>query len=42
MNPPNLQVELCYLQAWMKSTGARIIIVFEAATPPERAEPFGP
>ncbi len=24
-----LQVELCYLQDWVKSTGARIIIVFE-------------
>jgi len=24
-----LQVELCYLQEWVKSTGARIIIVFE-------------
>ena len=25
----DLQVELCHLQAWVKSTGARIIIVFE-------------
>jgi polyphosphate kinase 2 len=24
-----LQVELCHLQAWVKSTGARIIIIFE-------------
>src|SRR3974377_1088972 len=24
-----LQVELCHLQAWVKTTGARIIIVFE-------------
>src|SRR5215472_10079252 len=24
-----LQVELCYLQDWVKSTGARIILVFE-------------
>ncbi len=25
----DLQVELCHLQAWVKSTGARIIIIFE-------------
>ena len=24
-----LQVELCHLQAWVKQTGARIIILFE-------------
>jgi polyphosphate kinase 2 (PPK2 family) len=24
-----LQVELCYLQDWVKATGARIIILFE-------------
>ncbi|HEY1878312.1 MAG TPA: polyphosphate kinase 2, partial [Caulobacteraceae bacterium] len=24
-----LQVELCYLQEWVKSTGARVIILFE-------------
>jgi polyphosphate kinase 2 (PPK2 family) len=24
-----LQVELCHLQSWVKSTGARIMIVFE-------------
>jgi polyphosphate kinase 2 (PPK2 family) len=24
-----LQVELCYLQDWVKSTGARVIILFE-------------
>src|SRR5271156_2325055 len=24
-----LQVELCYLQAWVKTTGARVIIIFE-------------
>ena len=24
-----LQVELCHLQAWVKETGARIIVIFE-------------
>lgn len=32
-----LQVELCILQEWIKSTGQRVIIVFEGATQPARA-----
>jgi polyphosphate kinase len=32
-----LQVEIAHLQAWVKATGARIVIIFEAATPPARA-----
>ena len=31
-----LHVELAHLQAWVKKSGARIAIVFEAATPPGR------
>ena len=26
-----LQVELCHLQAWVRATGARVIILFEGA-----------
>ncbi len=32
-----LQVDLVRLQSWVKATGARIIVVFEAAIPPARA-----
>ena len=32
-----LQVRLCKLQDWVKEKGLRVVIVFEDATPPERA-----
>jgi Uncharacterized conserved protein len=32
-----LQVELCYLQDWIKAAGARVIVVFEGGMLPGRA-----
>ena len=34
-----LQVELLKLQAWVKATGQRVVILFEGATRPARAGP---
>ena len=33
-----LQVELCYLQDWIKAAGARVIVVFKGGMQPARAE----
>jgi polyphosphate kinase 2 (PPK2 family) len=38
----DLQVELCHLQDWVRSIGARIIIVFEGRDAAGKGGPSGP
>jgi hypothetical protein len=37
-----LQEELCALQAWVKTKGLRVIVLFEGETAPGKEEPSAP